>query len=43
MLGAADREVALLERKLASLRELKRGLMQKLLIGHVGAKEISAA
>ena len=30
-LGAADRGVALLEKKLAALRELKRGLMQKLL------------
>jgi type I restriction enzyme, S subunit len=31
VLGAADRELVLLEKKLAALRELKRGLMQKLL------------
>ncbi len=31
VLGAADREIALLEKKLATLSELKRGLMQKLL------------
>jgi len=31
VLGAADREIALLEKKLAALRELKKGLMQKLL------------
>jgi type I restriction enzyme S subunit len=31
VLGAADREIALLEKKLAALSELKRGLMQKLL------------
>ncbi len=31
VLGAADREIALLEKKLAALGELKRGLMQKLL------------
>lgn len=31
VLGAADREIALLERKRAALSELKRGLMQKLL------------
>jgi type I restriction enzyme, S subunit len=33
VLGAADREIALLEKKLAALRELKKGLMQKLLSG----------
>lgn len=33
ILGAADREIALLEKKLAALRELKKGLMQKLLSG----------
>jgi len=37
VLGAADREVALLERKLAALRELRKGLMQKLLTGQVRA------
>ncbi len=31
VLGAADREIALLEKKLAALSELKRGLMQRLL------------
>lgn len=31
VLGAADREIALLEKKLAALSDLKRGLMQKLL------------
>ena len=31
VLGAADREIALLEKKLAAVAELKRGLMQKLL------------
>lgn len=31
VLGAADREIVLLEKKLAALSELKRGLMQKLL------------
>ncbi|GAB4108545.1 MAG: hypothetical protein Kow00105_15860 [Phycisphaeraceae bacterium] len=31
VLGAADRAIALLEKKLAALSELKRGLMQKLL------------
>jgi len=31
VLGAADRELVLLEKKLAALRELKKGLMQKLL------------
>lgn len=33
VLGAADREIVLLEKKLAALRELKKGLMQKLLSG----------
>jgi type I restriction enzyme, S subunit len=33
VLGAADREIALLEKKLTALRELKKGLMQKLLSG----------
>ena len=32
MLGAADREIALLEKKLTALAELKRGLMQRLLV-----------
>lgn len=32
VLGAADREIALLEKKLAALAELKRGLMQTLLV-----------
>jgi type I restriction enzyme, S subunit len=32
VLGAADREIALLAKKLAALRELKKGLMQRLLI-----------
>ena len=31
VLGAADREIALLEKKLAALHELKKGLMQRLL------------
>jgi type I restriction enzyme S subunit len=31
VLGAADREIVVLEKKLAALRELKKGLMQKLL------------
>lgn len=35
VLGAADHEIALLEKKLATLRELKKGLMQKLLSGSV--------
>lgn len=35
VLGAADREIVLLEKKLAALRELKKGLMQKLLSGPV--------
>jgi len=35
VLGVADREVALLEKKLAALRDLKKGLMQKLLTGQV--------
>jgi type I restriction enzyme, S subunit len=33
VLGAADQEIALLEKKLAALCELKKGLMQKLLSG----------
>lgn len=33
VLGAADGEIGLLEKKLAALRELKKGLMQKLLTG----------
>jgi type I restriction enzyme S subunit len=33
VLGAADREIVLLEKKLVALRELKKGLMQKLLSG----------
>lgn len=33
VLGAADREIVLLEKKLAAMRELKKGLMQKLLSG----------
>ncbi len=37
VLGAADREVALLERKLASLAKLKHGLIQKLLSNPVQA------
>lgn len=37
VLGATDREIGLLEKKLAALRELKRGLMQKLLTGQVRA------
>lgn len=39
VLDAADREIALLEKKLAALRELKKGLMQKLLTGPMLAKE----
>jgi type I restriction enzyme S subunit len=35
VLGAADREIILLERKLAALREMKKGVMQKLLTGPV--------
>jgi type I restriction enzyme S subunit len=35
VLGAADQDVVLLEKKLKSLRELKKGLMQKLLTGQV--------
>jgi type I restriction enzyme S subunit len=34
VLGAVDQEVTLLEKKLVSLDELKKGLMQKLLNGH---------
>jgi len=33
VLGTADREIVVLEKKLAALRELKKGLMQKLLSG----------
>lgn len=33
ILGTADREIVLLEKKVAALRELKKGLMQKLLSG----------
>ena len=39
VLDAADRGIALLEKKLAALRELKKGLMQKLLTGPMPAKE----
>ncbi|MDR2551112.1 MAG: restriction endonuclease subunit S [Desulfobulbus sp.] len=39
LLGKADREIALLEKKLAALHELKKGLMQKLLTGPMPAKE----
>ena len=39
VLDAADREIALLEKKLAALHELKKGLMQKLLTGPMPAKE----
>jgi len=35
VLGAADRELVLLEKKLAVLRELKKGLMQRLLEGRI--------
>jgi type I restriction enzyme S subunit len=35
VLGTADREIALLEKKLAALRDLKKGLMRKLLTGQV--------
>ncbi len=38
VLGAADREIALLEKKLTALRELKKGLMQKLLTGSANIK-----
>lgn len=37
VLGAADQEIALLEKKLTALRELKKGLMQKLLGGSARA------
>ncbi len=37
ILGAADREIELLTRKLEALRALKKGLMQKLLAGQVPA------
>ena len=39
VLGAADREIVLLEKKLAALRELKKGLMWKLLGGMNKSKE----
>lgn len=39
ILGTADREIALLEKKLSRLRELKKGLMQKLLAGPLATKE----
>ena len=39
VLDAADRGIALLEKKLAALRDLKKGLMQKLLTGPMLAKE----
>lgn len=39
VLDAVDREIALLEKKLAALREQKIGLMQKLLTGPMLAKE----
>lgn len=39
VLDVADREIALLEKKLNTLRELKKGLMQKLLTGPMLAKE----
>jgi len=35
ILGTADQEIALLEKKLAALRELRKGLMQKLLASQV--------
>jgi len=41
VLGAADREIALLEKKLSALRELKKGLMQKLLTGPLPARNRS--
>jgi type I restriction enzyme S subunit len=37
VLDAIDREIAVLERQLAAYRRLKRGLMQKLLTGEIGA------
>ena len=39
VLDAADREITLLEKKLNALRELKKGLMQKLLTGPIPTKE----
>lgn len=41
VLGATDQEIALLGKKLAALRELKKGLMQKLLTGAMTAEEQS--
>ncbi len=38
VLSSADREIALLEKKLTALRELKKGLMQRLLAGTVEKK-----
>ncbi len=38
VLETADREIALLEKKLVALRKLKNGLMQKMLIGSVNMK-----
>lgn len=38
VLGACDREIELLQKQLAALREQKRGLMQKLLTGEVRVK-----
>lgn len=35
VIGAADRELALLKKKLVALREMKKGLMQKILTGEV--------
>ncbi len=35
VLGAADQELVLLEKKLAALRDLKKGLMQKLMEGRI--------
>ncbi|MDD2466127.1 MAG: restriction endonuclease subunit S [Desulfobulbus sp.] len=39
VLSAADREIVLLEKKLAAQRKLKKGLMQKLLTGTMPTKE----
>lgn len=38
VLGTADQEIVLQEKKLAALRELKKGLMQKLLTGSINQK-----
>jgi len=40
MLGTTDQEVVLLEKELAALRKLKKGLMQKLLTSPIQAEEI---